>query len=192
LILRDLDDKLMENRGSVVARVVEPGNSKSFITGRIVRDNVDTWIHIRAEGQGYQLNIVEKHRKVQVISADSMWNTLDKRDTVSLDVFFVDDTLTIIPASLPIIDQVYEMLVNHPDLKLSIQCHTDKSSTMVHSKVLTANRAKVVLDALTEKGIDKTRLKSLGWGSDKPVADNKTAEGRAMNRRVVIVRQPVK
>jgi outer membrane protein OmpA-like peptidoglycan-associated protein len=50
-------------------------------------------------------------------------------------------------------------------------------------------RAKVVLDAITAKGIDKARLSSIGWGQDKPVADNNTDEGRAKNRRVVIIKR---
>jgi OmpA-OmpF porin, OOP family len=189
LILRDLDYRLAENYGSIVARVVEPGNSSSFITGKVAKDNMDTWILIRAEGNGYQLNIVEKQRKVQVIRADSMWNTLDKKDSITLDIFFDDDTITIIPASLPVVDQIYDLLVNHPDLKLSIQCHTDNRRPPIDNKIKSAMRAKVVLDALTAKGISKTRLSSIGWGQDKPVADNKTADGRAKNRRVVIVKK---
>jgi outer membrane protein OmpA-like peptidoglycan-associated protein len=65
----------------------------------------------------------------------------------------------------------------------------DNKRDPTDNKIKSAMRAKVVLDALTAKGIDKTRLTSLGWGSDKPIADNNTDEGREKNRRVVIVKK---
>jgi len=82
-----------------------------------------------------------------------------------------------------------EMLINHPTLNLSIQCYTDIRGNPTDNKILTAMRAKIVLDVLTAKGIEKTRLSSSGWGSDRPVADNSTDEGREKNRRVVIVKK---
>jgi OmpA-OmpF porin, OOP family len=188
-IFRNFENGLRQIKGYVVARVVEPGNSYSFITGKIEKENMTTWVLIQASGNDYQLTIIEKQRMVQVIMANEMWNALDKNDSVTLDILFNNDTTTIIPASLPIIDQINELLINHPSLKLSIQCHTDNSKNPTDNKILTAMRAKVVLDAITAKGIDKTRLKSLGWGSDKPVADNKTEEGREKNRRIVIVKK---
>ena len=188
LKFRGLEDSLIYNYGFVVARVIELGNSSSFITGRIIKDNLDTWIFIQAHGPDYQLTVVEKQRKVQIIMADEMWNALDKADSVTLDIFFDNDT-TIFPASLPIIDQVYNLLISHPSLKLSIQAHTDNARNNTGNKVSSADRAKVVQDALTAKGIDKKRLSSLGWGADKPIADNNTIEGRAKNRRIVIVKK---
>jgi OmpA-OmpF porin, OOP family len=188
LIFRDLESELIQHYGLIVARVVEPMNSNSFITGKVPKDNMDTWILFQATDSDYKLNIIEKRRKVQLITADSMWNTLNKQDSVTLDIFFDDDTITIIPASLPIIDQIDQLLKNHPSLKLSIQCHTDNRRPPVDNKIKSAMRAKVVLDALVEKGTPKTRLSSIGWGQDKSVADNKTEEGRAKNRRIVLIR----
>ena len=188
-IFRNFENGLLQIYGYVVARVVDPENSHSFITGKIVKDNMATWVFIQASGNDYQLTIVEKQRRVQVIMANEMWNALDKDGSVVEDIFFDDDTTTIIPASLPVIDQVYELLINHPSLKLSIQAHTDAKRDPTDNKIKSAMRAKVVLDALTAKGIDKTRLSSLGWASDKPVADNRTEDGRAKNRRVVIVKK---
>ena len=189
LIFRSLDDTLMKNRGSIIARVVEPGNSRSFITGKVHRDNTDTWIYIQAPGLDYHLNIVEVHRKVKVISADEMWNALDKNDSLTVDIFFDDYTSVVIPASLPVIDEIYKLLTDHPSLKLSIQCHTDNSRHSTDNSLLTADRAKAVLDSLTAKGIVKARLTSIGWGANKPISNEKTEEGKAKNRRVVIVKK---
>jgi outer membrane protein OmpA-like peptidoglycan-associated protein len=189
LIFRDIENELNKVSGSVIARVVEPGNSSSFITGRVNKDNMDTWILIQATGSEYRLNMIEKPRKVKIIPADEMWNTLAKKDSVALDIFFDDDTTTIIPASFPVIDQVYQMMISHPSLKLDIQCHTDNKIIRRDHKPLSAERAKIVLDAIMAKGIEKSRLTSCGWGHDKPAADNSTDEGRAKNRRVVIVKK---
>jgi OOP family OmpA-OmpF porin len=187
VIFRDMEDKLQQAGGSIVARVVEPGNSLSFITGKVDQENLDTWILIQATGYEYRLNIVEIQRKVRVIPAVEMWNALVKRDSVTLDIFFDDDTTTIYPASFPVIDQVYQLMISHPSLQLDIQCHTDNKIIHRDRKILSAERAKVVLDVLTKKGIEKSRLTSRGWGYDKPIANNKTDEGRAKNRRVVLV-----
>jgi len=100
VIFRAIEDKLMQAGGWVVARVVEPGNSLSFITGKVNQENLDTWILVQATGYEYRLNIVEIQRKVQVIPADEMWNALVKKDSVTLDIFFDDDTTTIIPACI--------------------------------------------------------------------------------------------
>ena len=187
LVFRNIESELKQAGGYIVARVVEPGNSFSFVTGKVNKDNLDTWILVRATGSEYRLNIIDKQRKVQVIPADEMWNRLVRKDSVTLDIFFDDDTTTIYPASFPVIDQVYQMLKSHPSLKLDIQCHTDNKIIHRERKILSAERAKVVLDVLTAKGIEKSRLTSCGWGYDKPVADNKSDEGRAKNRRVVLV-----
>jgi outer membrane protein OmpA-like peptidoglycan-associated protein len=189
LVFRDFEDSLRKNGGYVAARVVDASYIDSYITGKIEKENLTIWLNIRVYGSDYLLAIVEKPRNVQFITADSMWNALEKRDSVTVDIFFEDDTTIIIPASYPIVDQVVKMLVDHPDLKISIQSHIDNTLPPVNAKVLTATRAKAVLDAFMAKGIEKARLKSLGWGYDKPIGDNRTEEGRTMNRRIVIVRK---
>jgi outer membrane protein OmpA-like peptidoglycan-associated protein len=60
----------------------------------------------------------------------------------------------------------------------------------VSNKKLSHDRAKAVMDALIAKGVDKTRMSFVGWGQEKPVADNRSEEGRAKNRRVEIVKKP--
>ena len=82
------------------------------------------------------------------------------------------------------------MLNSNASLKISIEGHTDNVGDAVSNKKLSNDRAKAVMDALVAKGIDKTRLSSLGWGQEKPVADNRTEDGRTKNRRVEIVKKP--
>jgi len=89
----------------------------------------------------------------------------------------------------PFIDEVAQMLLDNPALTISIEGHTDNTGTPASNKSLSLNRANAVVTALTAKGIAKNRLTSVGWGQEKPIADNATEEGRAANRRVEIVKK---
>ena len=80
------------------------------------------------------------------------------------------------------------MLKANPSLKVSIEGHTDNVGSGPANQTLSENRAKAVMNAISSKGINKTLLSSKGWGQTKPVADNKTDEGKAKNRRVEIVK----
>jgi len=68
-----------------------------------------------------------------------------------------------------------------------IEGHTDNVGSAATNKKLSEQRASGVLQYLVDRGVDKKRLKSVGYGLEKPVADNKTEEGRAKNRRVELV-----
>lgn len=80
------------------------------------------------------------------------------------------------------------MLKQNPDLKISIEGHTDNVGAVTSNQTLSESRAKSVMTALVSKEIAASRLKSKGWGQTKPIADNNTDEGKAKNRRVEIVK----
>ena len=95
-----------------------------------------------------------------------------------------------VPRCSSVVDQIAELLKSSAKLKVSIEGHTDNVGTAAGNKKLSSDRAKAVLDAVSAKGIAAARMTSVGWGQDKPVADNRTEEGRAKNRRVEIILQP--
>jgi hypothetical protein len=64
-----------------------------------------------------------------------------------------------------------------------------KKINAADNKKLSEARARAVMDVLIAKGIDKERMTATGWGQEKPVADNRTEEGRSKNRRVEIVKK---
>jgi OOP family OmpA-OmpF porin len=77
------------------------------------------------------------------------------------------------------------VMKKHPDLKIYIEGHTDNIGTAAVNKKLSQERADNVKRYLVEKlGVDGSRLTAIGYGEDKPVASNKTEEGRLKNRRV--------
>lgn len=75
-----------------------------------------------------------------------------------------------------------------PELKFSVEGHTDSDGSEESNLVLSKKRAKTVMDKLIEMGIDKSRLKYTGFGESKPIDNNNTSEGKANNRRVEFVK----
>jgi len=87
-----------------------------------------------------------------------------------------------------ILDEVAENLTRLKFISGTIVGHTDSSGSEAYNQGLSERRAASTLDYLATKGIDKSRLKVTGAGETQPIADNKTKEGRAQNRRVVLSR----
>lgn len=88
------------------------------------------------------------------------------------------------PELLPVLDSVARALVQHPELRAKSIGHTDSTGTQQINQTLSVNRANAVTNYLSARGVPAGRLTSEGRGPSNPVADNGTAEGRAMNRRV--------
>jgi len=84
------------------------------------------------------------------------------------------------------LEAIKEILKNYPNAKFAIEGHTDNTGSAKVNQKLSEDRAKVVMDKLIEKGVNPANLTSAGFGSSKPVATNKTKEGRALNRRTEI------
>jgi len=138
----------------------------------------------------HDLDVLEIAMMKQEITANDIMDALNKDGFMALNILFETGKSAIQQESLPIVDQIYQMLNSNASLKISIEGHTDNVGDAVSNKKLSNDRAKAVMDALVAKGIDKTRLSSLGWGQEKPVADNRTEDGRTKNRRVEIVKKP--
>lgn len=136
------------------------------------------------------LNVVEIEAMKQDVTANELLDALNKDGFITLNILFETGKSVIQKESLPIVDQVYQLLQIDKDLKISVEGHTDNVGDAASNKKLSNDRAKSVTDALITKGVDKTRLSYVGWGQEKPVADNRTDAGRAQNRRVEIVRKP--
>jgi OOP family OmpA-OmpF porin len=87
--------------------------------------------------------------------------------------------------TLAVLNGVLKVLQDNPDIKkLRVEGHTDNQGGAAYNKTLSGQRAAAVVKWLTAKGIDAGRLKSEGFGMEKPMEDNKTDAGRKANRRV--------
>ncbi|WP_264535385.1 OmpA family protein [Flavobacterium sp. N1736] len=84
------------------------------------------------------------------------------------------------------LDAIKEILKNYPNAKFSIEGHTDSTGSAKINDKLSQDRADAVKNALIERGVNPENLESKGFGSSQPVASNKTAAGKAQNRRTEI------
>ena len=99
-------------------------------------------------------------------------------------IYFDFDKSNLLPESADELDRLSAYMDAHPDYYIEITGHTDNFGSETYNLNLSNNRAKAVSDYLTEKGIEQQRINYKGAGSSEPIADNSTAEGRSMNRRV--------
>lgn len=88
------------------------------------------------------------------------------------------------PALLPVLDSVARALVQHPELRAVSLGHTDSTGSMQLNQTLSLNRAQAVTNYLASQGVPYANLTAQGRGPSEPIADNSTAQGRALNRRV--------
>jgi outer membrane protein OmpA-like peptidoglycan-associated protein len=84
--------------------------------------------------------------------------------------------------------EVVKLLTTSPELKLSVEGHTDDTGTASRNQQLSEARARAVVASLTQAGIAAGRLQAAGFGQTKPLADNATEAGKAQNRRVELVK----
>ena len=103
---------------------------------------------------------------------------------IAKNICFHTDKATLQEISYDPLNQLADILTRYPNAKLTIEGHTDSTGSNAHNMKLSTDRAKSVVDYLVSKGIDAYRLTAVGFGEEKPVTTNKTAEGRTLNRRV--------
>ena len=131
-----------------------------------------------------------------VDSKDNCPNTPagDKVDEVGcsfnlrLEVFFDTDSATIKPESYPDLDRAVSLMMTNERLSGTVEGHTDDRGSDAYNQKLSQRRAESVRQYLIGKGLPASRLDAIGKGESNPIADNATAEGRAQNRRVLLVR----
>ena len=90
-------------------------------------------------------------------------------------------------ASYKILDDIVKLLKKVESAKLEVQGHTDNTGSESANKKISQERAEMVAEYFVKKGISSERVRAVGYGSEMPVADNKTKSGRSKNRRVELV-----
>ena len=95
---------------------------------------------------------------------------------------------TIKPESMGEINRIVQLMTENPDLKFSVEGHTDSTGNAASNQTLSEQRSQAIVAKLVELGIAQDRLTAVGKGQNSPIADNNTDEGRAKNRRVEFVK----
>jgi OOP family OmpA-OmpF porin len=101
-------------------------------------------------------------------------------------VLFDFDKSTLKPATTQILDRLVAFMIENKDKSANLAGYTDNVGTEAYNQALSERRVNSVKSYVVGKGVDSGRVSGQGFGESKPIADNKTAEGRAKNRRVEI------
>ncbi len=118
---------------------------------------------------------------------------LETRDTdrglvVSMpDVLFDTGSYTLKPAARERLARISGIVLAYPDLKLEIEGHTDSVGSDSYNQTLSEKRAASVRDYLVNANVSINNVIARGFGKTRPVADNSTAKGRQLNRRVEMI-----
>lgn len=102
------------------------------------------------------------------------------------DTNFEFGKASLLPNAYPVLDSLANTMKAEPQYRWKIEGHTDAIGSEAYNMELSRKRAQSVVDYLVQRGVDRNNLEVVPYGESKPIASNKTAEGRAMNRRVEI------
>ena len=160
------------------------------MVGKVIKGENELWLEVAPfnDGNDYYLTLVVKEAMKQAVTAGNMLEALNKDGRFILNINFDAGKAIVKPEYKPIISQIVEMLKANPELKISVEGHTDGRGTLKDNLALSEDRAKAVMAEIIAQGIDPNRLRAVGYGPDRPIADINTEEGRAKNRRVEIVK----
>jgi outer membrane protein OmpA-like peptidoglycan-associated protein len=141
-----------------------------------------------------QVDVLEEkaqESKVVMVKASEMAEKIDVSGRVALyGLYFDTNKSSIKSESKPTLDEIAKLLKENPSLKLLVVGHSDNQGDFDYNVNLSKQRAAAVKQALVDNyGIDANRLKPWGVGYAAPVSSNKAEAGRALNRRVELVKQ---
>ena len=142
----------------------------------------------RIEAEKKAQDAMDALSKSLAVKADTRGTVI----TLSGGVLFATGQATILPGAQAQLNQVAEALKTQAEHHFTVEGHTDNQGTDAINNELSSRRANAVRDYLVVRGVAAAVITAQGFGSSRPVADNKTTEGRAMNRRVeIIVDRPI-
>ena len=200
--LRNLNEKIREKASAAKDMAVESATTV-VDQGKSVMDDANSLVGSVKEGTG---NLAAKFASIalpggaeiqtpQGSFTESIVTYLGSAEEITSDIpkTFAFDRLNFETGSAILTVESAEQVANFaevlkafPAVTILLEGHTDNVGNPGGNKTLSQNRANSVQTALVGLGIDGARLKALGFGDEKPVADNSTEEGRAQNRRVSV------
>jgi len=177
--------------GELVYEYQDPGED---VVLKVVKNGTEVWAYISANGSGsYGIHLIEKQVMNQDVVADanSLANSLKESGKVAVYGIYFDTGKSILkPESKPTLGEISKLLGADPNLKLYVVGHTDNTGIFNSNIKLSMDRALAVVNALTTQfSVNGARLTAFGDGPTSPVASNDNEAGKALNRRVELVKQ---
>ena len=152
------------------------------------RNNAENWMILDTSDNITILTFLEKTAFEQLVTAGKFAEDITKQGYITLNVNFDNNKSIIKDQDKPTLNEVVTLLKNDPALKLSVDGHTDNVGNAAANKTLSQQRSESIVKHLTSNGVAPNRLMAKGFGSESPVADNRSEEGKAKNRRVELVK----
>jgi len=147
-------------------------------------DKEDSCPQVAGPASNHGCPVVEKVEKHEPVKVELTKEEAEVINKVFRNLEFETGKSVIRESSFGSLDELSVLLQKKPKFKLLIDGHTDNVGKAAYNMKLSQNRAGAVKKYLVDKGIDGTRITAKGYGMTKPIASNKTAEGRQKNRRV--------
>jgi outer membrane protein OmpA-like peptidoglycan-associated protein len=191
-IVRNYTNAIKKIGGQIIYEYDDGGAEIS--TMKLEKKGTEVWAVVSAAGNGmYTINIIEKEAMNQDVVADasSMAGSIKETGKVALYGIYFDTGKSVLkPESQGTLEQISNLLKADPNLKLYVVGHTDNVGIFDSNIKLSNDRAIAVVNALVSKfSVNAARLKAFGDGPTSPVSSNDKEEGRALNRRVELVKQ---
>ena len=187
----------MEIAENYKAAALEKGGTVLYeVKGRLtftlpMQNGGKTWAFVSAGEGSYNIHIIEEagFKKQLTFGAEEMKSALDEEGHIALyGINFDIDKDTLKLGAEKVLIELVKLMKTNPGLKIEIQGHTDNTGSAGHNLALSKRRAETVKNFLLIYGIAPSRMVPKGYGMEKPVDTNDTKEGRAMNRRVELIR----
>jgi OOP family OmpA-OmpF porin len=195
-VIKNYENAILQNGGEkIYLKARESGEGPQAATFRMKTADAIYWLSLYyfngsdAQCDGYRMVVVKVEGMKQEITANEMFEKVNAGEALALYINFDTGKSTIKEESQGIVEELYAMMNNNATLKIVIEGHTDNVGSAASNKTLSEQRAAAVKNALVKKGIAADRIKTLGYGQEKPLADNSTEDGKAKNRRVEIRKQ---
>ena len=191
-ITRNYTNAVRKIGGQIIYEYEDGGTQYSVM--KLSKNGAEVWAMVGAGGNGmYTINIIEKQTMNQDVVADanSLANSIKESGKVAVYGIYFDTGKSVLkPESKPTLTEISKLLKADPNLKLYVVGHTDNIGLFDANMKLSMDRAISVVNALvTQFSVNAARLKGCGGGPTSPVASNDKEEGRALNRRVELVKE---
>ena len=184
---RNTEEALKSAGFNILYTDVYSGGTRFYMTAQ----KVPYWVSLGVLSDSYSLTVVKQKQMEQQMkaNADDWAKQVEQAGRISVyGIAFDTGKSTIRPESETALNEVLRMLQKNASWAMVIAGHTDNVGTPNMNLTLSRQRSESVITWLTNRGVDKARLISAGFGDTRPIVPNTNEEGRQKNRRVDLVK----
>ncbi len=189
-IIKNYENAILKIGGKKVYSRTKSDGEWTGGTFHLQKDGNEYWVGIydliNDPVDQFSFYLMKMEGMEQEIEANEMFEQLNAGKSLTLYINFETGKSAIKSESLNIVDELFQMMQENPSLAIVIEGHTDNVGNKASNQTLSEDRAGSLKSVLIDKGIGSDRIKTVGYGQDKPITGNETTEGQAENRRVEI------